>query len=551
MIPKKIRFALDARSRMLRGVDILADAVTATLGPKGRTVLLDRRYGPPVATKDGVTVAKDIDLGDHCANMGAQLVKQIADHVSDAVGDGTTTATILARSILREGVRLVAAGHDPMSLKRGIDKAVGATLTELARISRPVRGPKDVAAVAAIASNNDPEIGDTVARAFAKVGKEGLISVEDGRTLATELRFTAGLEFNRGWLSPQFVTDPVRLEANLENCLILVSEKKLSALDDVLPILTVIQGARKPLLVIAEDVEGIAFQTLVVNRMRGGLVCAAVKAPDFGERRKDLLHDIAAIVGARVLTEDVGMKAGSLKVEDLGRARQVIVERDRTTIIDGGGSKAAIDSRLSHIRGLIRKTKAQLDREKLEDRLATLLGGVAIVKVGGATEIDMKERKARYDDAICATRSAMEEGIVAGGGVALLRASTALDSLALADEEAPALRIVRRALGEPLRSIAANAGADPSVVIDRVSARNGGFGYNAATDAFEDLIKAGVVDPTKVVRIALQSAASIAGLVLTTEATVADHPAGIVEKDYLDPPKLDRGAMRPRSGQNY
>ncbi|MGH7857274.1 MAG: chaperonin GroEL, partial [Candidatus Binatia bacterium] len=508
--------------RMLRGIDVLADLVTATLGPKGRTVLLDRRYGPPVATKDGVTVAKDVDLADHFANMGVQLVKRIADHVSDTAGDGTTTATILARSIFREGTRLVAAGHDPMSLKRGIDKAVGAALGKLARISKPVRGPKDVAAVAAIASNSDPEIGDVVARAFAKVGKEGLISVEDGRTLATELRFTPGLEFNRGWLSPQFVTDPVRMEANLENCLVVVSEKKLAGLEDVLPILTLIQRAKKPLLVIAEDVEGIALQTLVVNRMRGGLLCAAVKAPEFGDRRRDMLHDIATIVGARVLTEHTGLKAASLELEDLGRARQVIVERERTTIIDGAGSAAAIEQRLDHIRGLIRKTKAPLDREKLEERLATLLGGVAMIRVGGATEIDMKERKARYDDAICATRSALEEGIVAGGGVALLRAGAALELLSLPPEEAPAVGIVRRALGEPLRAIATNAGAEPSVVVERVSARNGAFGYNAATDGFEDLLEAGIVDPTKVVRIALQSAASIAGLLLTTEATLAE-----------------------------
>ncbi|MEA2626081.1 MAG: chaperonin GroEL, partial [Candidatus Binatota bacterium] len=503
----------------------------------------------PVSTKDGVTVAKEIDLSDRFENMGVQLVKQAAGHVSDAAGDGTTTTTVLARAIFAEGMKLVAAGHDPMSLKRGIERTVTMALAELERISRPIRGTKDIAAVASIASNADPEIGDIVARALEKVGLEGLISVEDGRGLQSELRFTAGLEFDRGWLSEQFVTNPAQMEATLDDCVVFVSEDKVSSLDDILPILSIVKKARKPILVLADEVEGIALQTLVTNKVRGGMPCVAVKGPEFGHPRKEMLRDIATIVGARVVSKETGVSAKSLEVEDLGRARQVIVERARTMIIDGGGDKKDIDARLSHVRTLVRKATNDLEKGKLEDRLATLLCGVAVVKVGGVTEIDLTEKKARYDDAICATRAAIEEGIVPGGGVALLRLLDAIEGKELSEEERPAVGILRRALQEPARCIALNSGADPSVVLDRIRAGKNGFGYNAATDVFEDLIKAGVVDPTKVVRITLQTAASIAGLLLTTEATIVDWPEAVVEKDYLDPPIPDRKNFRPRAGR--
>jgi chaperonin GroEL len=547
MKPKLVHFATAARVRMLDGINLLADAVATTLGPRGRSVLLDRRYGPPIVTRDGVTVATEIDLGDKLENLGAQLVKQIALRTSGAAGDGTTTATLLARMIFAEGVRLVGAGHDPMGLKRGVDKGVSALVLALDRLSRPVRGREEIERVATIAANGDPAVGDAVARALDRVGKDGIISVEDGRGFDTKLDFVEGMQIDRGWVTPLFVSDPARMEAVLEKALVFLYDGKLSELKQVLPVLALAQRAKRPLLVIADAVEGQALQTLVVNKQRGVLGSVAVKAPATTDKRRELLGDVAAVTGARVIAPELGMQLESLALEDLGSARQVVVDREATTIIDGGGRRTDIDSRISHVRNLIAKM-GDAERERLEDRLATLVGGVAIVRVGGVTEVDAKERKARFDDSICAARAALDEGIVPGGGVAYLRAIDALDSLELPEEEQLALGILRRALEEPARWLAANAGAEPSVVVARIRSGKGALGFNAVRLRFEDLADAGVLDATKVLRIALQNAASIAGLLLTTEAVVTES-AYVYEKDYLDPPMPDPKKMRPRSGQ--
>jgi chaperonin GroEL len=524
MAAKIVKFGQEARDRILRGVQILGDAVTVTLGPKGRNVVLDKSFGAPNITKDGVTVAKEIELEDKFENMGAQMVKEVASKTSDVAGDGTTTATVLARAIYTEGAKMVAAGHDPMNLKRGIDKAVEAITGELKRVSKTTKEQKEIAQVGTISANNDATIGEIIAEAMEKVGKEGVITVEEAKSLDTTLEVVEGMQFDRGYLSPYFVTDPDKMEVRLEDAYLLIHEKKISAMKDLLPVLESIARTGKPFIIIAEDIEGEALATLVVNKIRGTLHCVAVKAPGFGDRRKAMLEDIAILTGGKVIAEELGIKLESITINDLGRAKRIVVDKDNTTLVDGAGKKADIEGRIKQIRAQIEETTSDYDREKLQERLAKLVGGVAVIRVGAATEVEMKEKKARVEDALHATRAAVEEGIVPGGGVALIRASNVLDELKVGDEESVGVKIVRRAIEDPLRWIANNAGWEGSIVLDKVKNNKGAFGFNAASEEFEDLMKAGIVDPTKVVRTALQNAASVAGLLLTTEAMVAEKP---------------------------
>ena len=525
MPAKQVRFGQDARDRILRGVNILADAVTVTLGPKGRNVVLEKSFGAPNITKDGVTVAKEIELEDKFENMGAQMVKEVASKTSDVAGDGTTTATVLARAIFVEGIKMVAAGHDPMSLKRGIDRAVDAIVAELKTVSKPTKDQKEIAQVGTISANNDTTVGEIIAEAMNKVGKEGVITVEEAKGLETTLEVVEGMQFDRGYLSPYFVTDPERMEVVLEDPYLLINEKKISNMKDLLPILEQIAKTGRPFIMIAEDVEGEALATLVVNKIRGTLQCVAVKAPGFGDRRKAMLEDIAILTGGKVIAEELGIKLESIALTDLGRAKRIVVDKDNCTIVDGAGKRADIEGRIKQIRAQIEETTSDYDREKLQERLAKLIGGVAVIRVGAATEIEMKEKKARVEDALHATRAAVEEGIVPGGGVALIRASSALDKLSGGtEEEKVGINIIRRAVEEPCRQIANNAGWEGSIVLDKIRNSKGANGFNANTEEFEDLIKAGIIDPTKVVRTALLNAASVAGLLLTTEAAVAEKP---------------------------
>jgi chaperonin GroEL len=524
MSAKEILFDEAGRSRILEGVNILADTVKATLGPRGRNVVIEKSWGAPTVTKDGVTVAKEIELEDKFANLGTQMVKEVASKTSDIAGDGTTTATVLAQAIFREGARMVAAGHSPIELKRGIDKAVEKIVEALKKISKPTKGQKDVAQVGTISANGDEFIGKIIADAMEKVGKEGVITIEEAKSMETTLDVVEGMQFDRGYLSPYFVTDAERMEAVLEDAYILVHEKKLSNMKDLLPVLEQVAKSGKPFVIIAEDIDGEALATLVVNKLRGTLHVCAVKAPGFGDRRKEMLKDIAVITGGQAITEDLGIKLESLTLKELGRAKRVTVDKDNTTIVEGAGKKADIEGRVRQIRAQIEDTTSDYDREKLQERLAKLVGGVAVVKVGAATESEMKEKKARVEDALHATRAAVEEGIVPGGGVALIRAIASLDSLKFSDDRQYGVNIIRRSVEEPLRQIAANAGVDGSIVVDKVKNGKGAFGFNAATEEYEDLVKAGVIDPTKVVRAALQNAASVASLMLTTEALVAERP---------------------------
>jgi len=524
MAAKEIKFGQEARAQILRGVNILADAVKVTLGPKGRNVVIEKSFGAPLITKDGVTVAKEIEVENKFENMGAQLVKEVASKTSDIAGDGTTTATVLAQAIYREGVKLVTAGHNPMEIKRGIDKAVEAAVESLKKLSKPVKNHKEIAQVGTISANSDETIGNILAEAMEKVGKEGVITVEEAKAMETTLETVEGMQFDRGYVSPYFVTDPERMEAVMENALILIHDKKVSNMRDLLPVLEPVAKQGRPLLIIAEDIEGEALATLVVNRLRGTLNVAAVKAPGFGDRRKAMLEDIAVLTGGRVISEEIGFKLENATLDMLGKAKRVVIDKDNTTIIDGDGAEADIQARVKQIRAQVEETTSDYDREKLQERLAKLVGGVAVVKVGAATETEMKEKKARVEDALHATRAAVEEGIVPGGGVALIRAIDAVSALKLAGEQAFGVNIVKRALEEPLRQIAANAGQEGSIVVNAVKEQKGAFGFDAAKDEYCDLVKAGIIDPTKVVRSALQNAASVAGLMLTTEACVAEAP---------------------------
>lgn len=524
MSAKEIKYDVEAREKIMKGVDILANAVKVTLGPKGRNVLIEKSWGSPKSTKDGVTVAKEIELEDKCENMGAQMVKEVASKTSDVAGDGTTTATILAQVVYKEGSKMVAAGANPMALKRGIDKAVDAVVQELKKISKPTKEKKEIAQVGTVSANNDSTIGDIIAEAMEKVGKEGVITVEEAKGMETTLEIVEGMQFDRGYLSPYFVTDAEKMEVNLEEPYILLHEKKISNMKDLVPILEQIAKMGKPLLIIAEDVEGEALATLVVNKLRGTLKCAAVKAPGFGDRRKAMLEDIAILTGGQVISEDLGLKLENVTLNDLGTAKRVTIDKDNTTIVDGGGSRKALEGRVKQIRVQIEETTSDYDREKLQERLAKLIGGVAVINVGAATEVEMKEKKDRVEDALNATRAAVEEGIVPGGGVAYIRALKALDKLKLEGDEQMGVDIIRRALEEPLRQIANNAGFEGSVVVQKVKESKGNFGFNAEKGGYEDLIEAGIIDPTKVTRYALQNAASVAGLLMTTEALVAEKP---------------------------
>jgi chaperonin GroEL len=524
MSAKAILYDAAAQRRILSGVDALANVVKVTLGPKGRNVVLEKSWGSPKVTKDGVTVAKEIELGDKFENMGAQMVREVATKTNDLAGDGTTTATVLAQAICHQGLKLVSAGHNPMELKRGIDKAVEAVVAELNKLSKKVDGQKEIEQVGTISANGDETIGKMLAQAMEKVGKEGVITVEEAKGLETNLEVVEGMQFDRGYLSPYFVTDPEKMEATLEDPYILISEKKIANMRDLIPVLEAIARQQKPLLIIAEDVEGEALATLVVNRLRGTLSCIAVKAPGFGDRRKEMLKDIAILTGGQVVSEDLGVKLESMRVEDLGRCKRVHVDKDNTTIVDGAGSKDEIKGRVELIRRQIKDTSSDYDKEKLQERLAKLAGGVAVIKVGAATESEMKERKDRVEDSMHATRAAAEEGIVPGGGVALIRCQKAVESLKLDDEQQFGAQILVRALEEPLRQIASNAGVEGSVVIDKVRNGKAGFGFNAASEAYEDLVQSGIIDPTKVVRVALENAASVAGLLLMTSAMIADKP---------------------------
>jgi chaperonin GroEL len=523
---KQVIHGEDSRAAILRGVNQLADAVKVTLGPKGRNVVIDKKFGSPTITKDGVTVAKEIELKDSLENMGAQMVREVASKTSDVAGDGTTTATVLAQAIFKEGVRTVAAGANPMALKRGIDQAVEQVVAEVKRLAKPVSGDA-IAQVGTVSANGDKTIGTIIAEAMDKVGKDGVITVEESKTMDTSLEVVEGMQFDRGYLSPYFVTDADRMEAVLENALILINEKKISSMKDLLPILEQVAKLGKPLLIIAEDVEGEALATLVVNKLRGTLNVAAVKAPGFGDRRKAMLEDIATLTGGKVISEDLGIKLESITVDDLGKAKKITVDKDNTTIVEGAGSAEAIEGRVKTIRNQIEETSSDYDREKLQERLAKLVGGVAVIKVGAATETEMKEKKARVEDAMHATRAAVEEGIVAGGGVTLVRASKVLDNFKVEgdSDEQIGVNIIKRAVEEPLRQIAANAGKEGAVIVEKIRAEdNETYGFNAATEVFEDLVAAGVIDPAKVTRTALQNAASIAGLMLTTEAMISELP---------------------------
>jgi chaperonin GroEL len=521
---KQITYGDESRQSILRGVNRLADAVKVTLGPKGRNVVLDKKFGSPLITKDGVTVAKEIELKEPLENMGAQMVREVASKTSDVAGDGTTTATVLAQAIYREGIKNVTAGANPMELKRGIEKAVGAVTDELKKLSKPVKG-KMIAQVGTISANNDETIGEIIAEAMEKVGKDGVITVEEAKTLETSLEVVEGMQFDRGYLSPYFVTDPERMEAVLENPYILIHEKKISNMKDLLPILEKIAQQGAPLLIIAEDVEGEALATLVVNKLRGTLKVASVKAPGYGDRRKAMLEDIAVLTGGKAITEDLGIKLENVKLDDLGRAKKITIDKDNTTIVEGNGKTKDIEGRVKQIRTQVEETTSDYDREKLQERLAKLVGGVAVIKVGAATETEMKEKKARVEDAMHATKAAVEEGIVPGGGVALLRSVKAVEALKVGGDEGVGVNIIRRALEEPLRQIASNAGYEGAVVVAKVrEAKNAEEGFNALTDKYENLVEAGVIDPTKVVRSALQNASSIASLLLTTEALVSEIP---------------------------
>ena len=519
---KQIVSGAESRQAILRGVNTLADAVKITLGPKGRNAVIEKKFGSPVITKDGVTVAKEIELQDPLENMGAQMVREVASKTSDVAGDGTTTATVLAQAIFREGVRIVAAGANPMSLKRGIDKAVDVAISEIKRLSREVKGEM-ISQVGTISANTDKQIGSIIAEAMKKVGKDGVITVEESKTMETTLEVVEGMQFDRGYLSPHFVTDPERMECVLEDVSILIHEKKISSMKDLLPLLEQTAKTAKPLLIIADDLEGEALATLVVNKLRGTLHCAAVKAPGFGDRRKAILEDIAVLIGGKALTEELGIKLENIKLGDLGRAKKVTIDKDNTTIVAGFGKAEEIKARIKQLRTQIEDTTSDYDKEKLQERLAKLVGGVAIIKVGAATETELKEKKARVEDAMHATRAAVEEGIVAGGGTALLRCLPALEKLKLHDDEATGVNLVKRALEEPLRQIAQNAGYEGAVVVGRVrESKDDNFGFNAETGEFGDLIKAGVIDPAKVTRLALQNAASIVSLMLTTEVLIAE-----------------------------
>jgi chaperonin GroEL len=529
---KQLLFNEKARTALLRGVNIMSRAVKATLGPKGRNVVIDKKFGSPTITKDGVTVAKEVELKNPSWNMGAQMIKEVAAKTSDVAGDGTTTATVLAQAIFREGLKNVTAGANPMGLKRGIEQAVDAVVEELKHMSKATKDKKEIAQVATIAANNDKTIGDLIAEAMEKVGKDGVITVEEAKAMATTLEVVEGMQFDRGYLSPYFVTDAERMEVVLEDALVLIHEKKLSVMKDMLPLLEQVARAGRPLLILAEDVEGEALATLVVNKLRGTLATCAVKAPGFGDRRKAMLEDLATVTGGKAITEDLGMKLENLKLEDLGRAKKVIVDKDKTTIIEGAGNPKEIEGRIKQLRAQIEETSSDYDREKLQERLAKLAGGVAVIKVGAATETEMKEKKARVEDALNATRAAVEEGIVPGGGVALLRAAEVLGSLKLSGDEATGVSIVRRALEEPIRQIVENAGLEGSVVVEKVRAAVPiTQGFDAETNEYVDMMQAGIIDPTKVERVALQNAASIASLLLTTEALITDIP----EAEKADP----------------
>jgi chaperonin GroEL len=525
MAAKDIKYDMIAREKILKGVDTLANAVKVTLGPRGRNVVLDKSWGGPVITKDGVTVAREIELEDRFENMGAQMVKEVASKTSDTAGDGTTTATILAQAIYREGSKLVAAGMNPMSLKRGIDKAVQVVSEELKKISKPVQDKKEIAQVGTVSANNDTTIGEIISEAMAKVGKEGVITVEEAKGMETTLDIVEGMQFDRGYVSPYFVTDPEKMEIHMEDPYILLHEKKISMMKDMVPLLEQIARMGAPLLIIAEDIEGEALATIVVNKIRGTLKCAAVKAPGFGDRRKAMLEDIAVLTGGKVISEDIGLKLENVGINDLGRCKQVTIDKDNTTIVDGAGSRADIEGRVKQIRTQIEETTSDYDREKLQERLAKLVGGVAVIKVGAATELEMKEKKARVEDALHATRAAVEEGIVPGGGVALLRSIPALEKVDLADpDEKQGLNIIRRAIEEPLRQIALNAGYEGSIVVEKVKDGKGDFGFDADKGIYGNLLEAGIIDPTKVARFALQNAASVSSILITTEAMVAEKP---------------------------
>jgi chaperonin GroEL len=524
MAAKEIRYDQKARESMLKGINTLADAVKVTLGPKGRNVILEKSFGSPTVTKDGVTVAKEIELEDKFENMGAQMVKEVASKTSDVAGDGTTTATVLAQAIYREGSKLVAAGHNPMELKRGIEKGVETVVEELKKLSKPTKEQKEISQVGTISANNDETVGNIIAEAMAKVGKEGVITVEEAKSMETTLDIVEGMQFDRGYISPYFVTNPEKMEAVLEDALILINEKKISNMKDLLPVLEQIAKMGKPLLIIAEEVEGEALATLVVNKLRGTLKCAAVKAPGFGDRRKAMLEDIATLTGGQMISEEMGVKLESISLKDLGKAKRITIDKDNTTIVEGAGESKAIEGRVKQIRAQIEETTSDYDREKLQERLAKLVGGVAVINVGAATESEMKEKKARVEDALNATRAAVEEGIVPGGGVAYLRTLPALEKMKLSDEQQFGLNILKKALEEPIRWIAQNAGHDGSIVIEKVKNEKGNMGFDAQEEEYTDMVKAGIIDPKKVVRTALQNAASVASLLLTTEAMVAERP---------------------------
>src|SRR6266849_1181795 len=533
-MPKQLKFDEEARSALLKGVTIMAAAVKATLGPKGRNVVIDKKFGSPTITKDGVTVAKEVELKDHYENMGAQMLKEVASKTSDIAGDGTTTATVLAQAMFREGMRNVTAGANPMGLKRGIDAAVDAVVDELKKMSKSTKDKKEIAQVATIAANNDKTIGDLIADAMEKVGKDGVITVEESKSAETALDVVEGMRFDRGYLSPYFVTDPERMECVIEDALILIHEKKISVMKDMLPLLEQVARAGRPLLIIAEDVEGEALATLVVNKLRGTLHASAVKAPGFGDRRKAMLEDISILTGGKAITEDLGIKLENIKLDDLGKAKKIVVDKDNTTLIEGAGKQSSIEARIKQIRAQIEETTSDYDREKLQERLAKLAGGVAVIKVGAATETAMKEKKARVEDSLNATRAAVEEGIVPGGGVALLRASKGVDKLKLEGDERVGSLIVRRALEEPIRQIVENAGLEGSVVVEKVKAETVATrGFDAESLQYVDMMQAGIIDPTKVERVALQNAASVASLLLTTEALITDLPE---EKPAAAPP---------------
>jgi len=532
---KDIKYSQKAREAILRGVDTLADAVKVTLGPRGRNVILEKSFGSPTITKDGVTVAKEIELEDKFENMGAQMVKEVASKTSDVAGDGTTTATVLAQAIYKEGSKLVAAGVNPMAIKRGIEKAVEAVVEELKKLSKPTKDQEEIAQVGTISANNDTTIGNIIAEAMNKVGKEGVITVEEAKSMETTLEIVEGMQFDRGYTSPYFVTDPEKMTVNLSNPYILLNEKKVSGMKDLIPILEQIARMGKPLLIIAEDVEGEALATLVVNKLRGTLQVCAVKAPGFGDRRKAMLEDIAILTGGKVISEDLGLKLENVTLNDLGTAKTVTIDKDNTTIVDGGGSRKDLEGRVKQIRAQVDETTSDYDREKLQERLAKLVGGVAVIHVGAATETEMKEKKARVEDALNATRAAVEEGIVPGGGVALLRAAKGLEKVKLEGEEQSGVTLVHRALEEPIRQIANNAGAEGSVVVEKVKDQKAGFGFNAENGKYEDLMKAGIIDPTKVTRFALQNAASVAALLLTTEAMIAEKPKEKEDMPHMPP----------------